>query len=317
VLAALASRLSAAGFRYRTFQVGAGDDYSGLLDELRNLDLFAPKRLIACRVLKTRRGAGEDSADAEVDSRTGAADEGALAQAIEKFRGPGHLVLVYERDTVPAKIRRVVDKSGTSVGCLRPFENQIVQYAEAFARAQGLKLAPAALDLLIARHEGDLAAIANAVAKAAIVAEPPRAVGPEEVDEPSGRRMPGTFEIAESLGRGRAAVALQQIDRAIELGRDPIEILALEVIPLLRRMVLAASMLARRKSGPEIAAAMGFPPSSMLANRAIDGARQFGLARLTRAWRQASTLDAQFKMGLIKERQQALNALVMELAGAN
>jgi len=315
VLAVLARRLGAAGFRYRTFQVGPGDDYSAVLDELRNSDLFAPKRLIACRILKARRGASEEvEEDADEGKPSASSGEAALIAAIEEFRGPGHLVLVYERDTAAAKVRRVLEKSGTLVGCLRPFENQIPQYVEAFARAEGLKLAPAALDLLISRHAGDIAAIANAIAKAAIVAEPQQAVGPDEVDEPAGRRMPGTFEIAESLGRGRPATALQQIDRAIALGRDPIEILLLEIIPLLRRMMIAASMLSRRKSVPDIAAAMGLPPSSMLANRAIDGARYFGIAKLSRAWRRACELDAQFKAGLIKEREQALNALVVGLA---
>ncbi|MGA2409768.1 MAG: hypothetical protein ABSG46_05175 [Candidatus Binataceae bacterium] len=47
--------------------------------------------------------------------------------------------------------------------------------------------------------------------------------------------------------------------------------------------------------------------------RAILGARRFGLERLTRAHRRATELDAQFKAGLLKERDAATAALLIDL----
>ena len=47
--------LVAEGYQYRSFQIGSGDDYGAMLNELRAPDLFAPKRAIACRILKSRR----------------------------------------------------------------------------------------------------------------------------------------------------------------------------------------------------------------------------------------------------------------------
>ena len=113
--------------------------------------------------------------------------------------------------------------------------------------------------------------------------------------------------------RERRRRALAQLTRALAGGRDPFELLAVEIIPVMRRMMLAASMLAARKSTYDIAGALGFGPGSPLATRAIEGARRFGLARLQRAYRRASELDVDFKNGEIKDRAEALSALVLDL----
>jgi DNA polymerase III delta subunit len=196
---------------------------------------------------------------------------------------------------------------------MRPFDNQIEQYVRVFAQSLGLKLAPAALDILIARHGGDLAAVANALAKAAIFASPGQAVQPADLDEQGARRMPETFELSESLSRGRAATTLAQLGRAITLGRDVFEILGVEIIPTMRRMMIAATMLASRKTTADVASALGVSPTSGLATRAIEGARRLGLPRLERAYWRACKLDADFKNGQLKEREEALAGLILEL----
>ncbi|MGO9602123.1 MAG: DNA polymerase III subunit delta [Candidatus Binataceae bacterium] len=316
VVAAVADRLSAEGYQYRSFQIGAGGDFGAVLDELGASDLFAAKRLIVCRVLKSHRDrGGDDLPEEESAPQRGpsAGSENALADAIEAQRGPNHLLIVYERDNVPARIRKVAEKTCAMVGCARPYDNQLAGYVQQFARARGLKLAPGAAESLIEKHAGDLASIANTLAKAAILADPSKLLAPEDFDEPGSHRMPEVFEIADSLARGRTAMTLAQIDRALALGRDPIEILAVEVIPVMRRMMVAAAMLARRRSPGEIAAALGASPMSGLVTRAIDGARRFGLERLRRSYTRTSELDEAFKNGTIKEREQALGALLLDL----
>ena len=301
------------GCQYRGFQIGAGDDYGALLNELRAPDLFAPKLAIACRVLRSKRERADDAEPADSRSVGSGGGEAALIAAIENARGPGHLILLYEKDNAPAKVRRAAEKSALLVECRRPFDNQIEQYVQVFAHSLGLKLTSAALDILIARHGGDLAAVANALAKVTIFAEPGRAVQPNDLDEQGARRMPEAFELAESLARGRTSSALAQLGRAIALGRDVFEILGVEIIPTMRRMMIAASMLASRKSPADVAAAMGVSPTSGLATRAIEGARRLGLPRLERAYWRACKLDADFKNGQLKEREEALAGLLLEL----
>jgi DNA polymerase III delta subunit len=167
--------------------------------------------------------------------------------------------------------------------------------------------------VLIARHGGDLAALANALSKVTIFAEPGRAVQPSDLDDQGARRMPEAFELAESVARGRTSSALAQLGRAISLGRDVFEILGVEIIPTMRRMMIAASMLASRKSASDVAAALGVSPTSGLATRAIEGARRLGLPRLERAYWRACKLDADFKNGQLKEREEALAGLLLEL----
>ncbi|HXM89505.1 MAG TPA: hypothetical protein VN916_08615 [Candidatus Acidoferrum sp.] len=318
VLDSIVRKLVADGCQYRSFQIGAGDDYGAALNELRAPDLFAPRRAIACRILKSRRDKAETADDADgADARTpgSGGSEAALVASIETARGPGSLVLIYEKDNAPAKVRRAAEKSALLVNCMRPFDNQIEQYVNAFAHTHGLKLAPAAIDLIISRHGGDLAAVGNTLGKATIFAEPGKLLQPADLDE-GARRMPEAFELAESVARGRATAALAQLGRALALGREVFEILAVEIIPMMRRMMIAASMMAARKSPGDVAAAMGLPPQSGLATRAIEGARRFGLARLERAYWRACAMDAGFKDGTIKEREQALAGLILELMTA-
>jgi len=318
VVASAASSLVAQGFKYRSFQVASAADFDRVLDEINASDLFAQKRLVVCRVLKSHRERAEDERAPDDAAQPGAraaaaGGETALAQLLESGIGSNRLLLVYERDSAPARIRKVAEKSALMVNCMRPFDNQLPDYAAVFARRKGLKLAAGAAEFLVNRHGGDLAAVANALDKAAALADSSKPVSSADLDEPGGRKIPDVFEIADSLARGRAADVVGQLDRALAFGRDPVEILSVEMIPVLRRMLTAAEMTARRRPAAEIAGALGGSPTSTLVTRAIDGARRFGLERLRRAFATATKLDQSFKNGTVKEREHALSALVLEL----
>jgi DNA polymerase III subunit delta len=318
VLETLRQRVARDGFKYRAFQVSGGDGFAGVVNELEGGDLFAPKRLVVCRVLRSyrERGGGTDGEDgdaSEIRPGSDSGGDGALGAAIERIRPAVYFALLYERDNAPAKMRRMVEKAGVVINCPRPFDNQLGQYVDLFARNLGLKLSLSAADLLIGRHGGDLAAITNALAKASISCGKNGKVEASDLGEAGSTRTPDLFELAESLARGHAGETLALFDRAIQVGRDPIELLAVELIPLIRRMLLAASVMARRKGVAEVASALGLPPSSPLVTRAVDGARRCGLKRLTRAHQRACALDANFKMGLVKEREHAIAGMLIEL----
>jgi len=318
VVSTTATRLAAKDYRYRSIQIGAGGDLAEALEELGEPDLFAAKRLVVCRVLKSHRDRGGDDAaddDDSVPSRAAPSGEAALAEVIEAGVAPNHLMLVYERDNVPIRIRKAAERSGVLVSCLRPFDNQVPDYALAFARARGRKLGAGSADFLAARHAGDLPAIANALDKAALLAEDGKTIEESALSEPGTRKIPDLFEIADSVARGLASRVLGQVDRALAFGRDPIELLAVEIIPALRRMLIAATMLSHRRGGGEIASAIGASPTSGLVTRAVDGARRFGLERLKKTYTRAIELDESFKNGAIKERGQALGVLLLDLMG--
>ncbi len=118
-----------------------------------------------------------------------------------------------------------------------------------------------------------------------------------------------------NYGAAKAGIAAFSTICAMELGRDPIEILAVEIIPVMRRMLIAATLLARRRSASEIAAALGASPASSFVARAIEGGRRFGLQRLRKSYQRAAEMDECFKNGTIKEREQAINGLLLGLVG--
>jgi DNA polymerase III delta subunit len=313
-------RMLRQGMQYRGFQVGGADGFDAVLAELREPDLFAPARVLGCRVLRSHRGGGDRDDDAGADGFAsgkarsgGGAGEAALAEAIETMRRPGALIVLYERDTAPAKVRRAAEQGGLAINCPRPYDNQLVQFAEAFARTHELRLGPGAAEMLVSRHAGDLAAMANTLSKAAIGRDPGAIVGRADLADPAAAKIPDLFDLAEALASGRAGAAIAILGRALASGRDPFELLAVEIAPVMRRMMLAASMLAQRQGTAQIAAALGMSPSSPLATRAIEGARRFGVARLGDGYRRVIELDADFKNGWIKDRDEALAGLLLEL----
>jgi hypothetical protein len=86
VLEAVRKRTTPEGFEYRPIQVGGNDGFAAVVSELEAPDLFAPKRLIACRVLKTFRDRGggsevddDSDGDGERASGKGGGDDRALA----------------------------------------------------------------------------------------------------------------------------------------------------------------------------------------------------------------------------------------------
>jgi DNA polymerase III delta subunit len=316
-LDSLRRRLTADGFQYRAFQIGGADDYNALASELEEPDLFAPKRLVAGRVLHSYRGRDGDD-DSEADERVAAGRGGdlALIPACARIGAAVRLALVYERDKMPTRMRRAIEQAGSLVSCMRPFDNQLGQYAELFARALGVRLTMKEADLLVARHAGDLAGIANALNKAALTRRDDGRIQLTELEGPTSIRIPELFELAESLVQRGVGETLALFDRAMQTGRDPFEVLALELIPQIRRMLLAATLLARKKDTSAIAATLGVAPGSPLATRALEGARRFGLKRLEWTHRQACELDASLKSGIVKQREQAVGALILELAGS-
>ena len=314
VLEALHRHFVRDGFNYRTFQVSASDGFGGIISELETADLFAPTRLVICRVLRSYRERGS-SVEEEPRANAGSGGEkggdASLIGAMDRMPAMVQLILIYERDNAPAKVRRFVEQTGLVITCMRPFDNQVRSFVELFAQHLGITLSTSDTELLVATHGFDLAAIANTLSKAAMDCDTPGKI--DDLRQSTAIRVPDLFELAESLARGDAGETLALFDRAIQTGRDPIELLAVEVIPLLRRMLTAAVILARRKGTSEVAVRLGLPPNSLMMTRALEGARHFGIKRLERAHRRACELDAHFKMGLLKERAHAVAAMLIEL----
>ena len=316
VLDACRSHLRGPGRESQSFQIGAGGDFGAVLEAIAAPGLFAPAAIVACRILRTR-GTAEDDGDGggESGERRSARspDDSRLSRAIELARNPSHLILLYDRDAAPAKVQRQVEKSGLAIICNKPFESQLTQCAALFARRLGLKINYATVDTLADRFGANLAAMHNALVLAAIAAANHKPDDFLRSGPGAGDLGTELFQISESLSGDQPIVPFSMIDRAAAIGRDPTELLAVEIIPALRRLMIAATLTMQGQGPAEIAMEVSMSPRSPRVTALCNAARRYGLHRLTDTYRDAIELDANFKNGTVKEREQALSVLLAGL----
>src|SRR5712692_2171442 len=84
------------GFSYRSFQVGGADRIDAVIAELDGADLFAPRRFVVCRLLRTfrdRGGANDDGADNPSGAPEGRGETD-LAAAFERLSPTVRLAIV-------------------------------------------------------------------------------------------------------------------------------------------------------------------------------------------------------------------------------
>ena len=307
MLDACRQALRGPGVDHQPFQISAAADYGAVLEAVGAPGLFVRATVASCRILRSRGGGDEEGEGGESRAGRGSGDS-ALFRAIELVAKPSHLILLYERDKAPAKVQRQIEKSGLSVVCNKPFESQLPQCAGLFAQRLGLKINYAIADSLAERYGTNLAAMHNALVLAAIAGQRK----PEEFlrGGPAVDMGGELFQISESLSGDLPLPVLAMIDRAVALGRDPTELLAVEIIPSLRRLVVAAALVLKGQGPAEIAMEIGMSPRSPRVTAIANAARRYGLLRLTRTYREAIELDANFKNGTVKERHQALSALL-------
>jgi len=313
VLDACRDAVSSPGRESQSFHIGTGSDFGALLEAVSAPGLFAPSTVALCRILRSRGAADDDSAEAGESRGSRSSDDSRLLRAIELVRTPSHLLLIYERDNAPAKVQRAMEKAGLGVICNKPFESQLTQFAAMFARRLGLKISYATADNLADRYGTNLAAMHNALVLAAIAAV-------DQKPDDFLRSAAGVvdlggelFQISESLSGDLPLIPFAMIDRAVAIGRDPTELLALEIIPALRRLLIAATLIAQGQGPAEIAMELSMSPRSPRVTANANAARRYGLRRLTETYREAINLDASFKNGTVKEREQALSGLLAPL----
>ena len=300
------------GRESQSFQVGSGGDFGAVLEAIAAPGLFSAATIAICRILRARAVTDDDVEVPETRGSRGS-DDARLARAIELAKAPSYLILLYERDSAPAKVQRQVEKAGLVIVCNKPFESQLPQYATLFARRLGLKINYLSAETLAERYGTNLAAMHNALVLAAIAAA--REKPDDFLRSAAGAADLGgdLFQISESLSGDLPLLALAMIDRAVAVGRDPTELLAVEIIPALRRLLIAA-VLGMQGQGPaEIAMEISMSPRSPRLTAITNAARRLGLRRLARVYREAIELDANFKNGMVKEREQALSGLLAPL----
>lgn len=164
---AIRAAAHAAGVTERILlEIEPGFDWTRLTGEFAALSLFSSRRLIELRLPAKR-----------ID----AAARAALTQAAQGLDGSDDLLLVLT-DKLDAGQRKAgwyqaIEQNGVTVAAWPVDHQRLPAWIESRLRARGLIAEPEAIELLAARGEGNLLAIAQEIEKLLLLADPSRAGG--------------------------------------------------------------------------------------------------------------------------------------------
>jgi len=153
-------------------------------------------------------------------------------------------VLVLDVDTLPSNTRlyKSIAAEGLLIDCGTPQPAKLTKWLVQWAdKRHGVELAPAAAELLVDLIGPELGLLDQELAKLATVAEGKR-IAPELVGRSvGGWRAKTTWEMLDAVLDGKVAEAMQQLDRLLASGEQPVGILA-QISATLRRLAAATRL---------------------------------------------------------------------------
>jgi DNA polymerase-3 subunit delta len=261
---------------------------ASLGDALRTLPVLAPRRLVILREPEPRAGRGVGEA---------------LAALLPELDA-GRSVLVVVAEKADARTRWVKAFPAEAVVHCEPprGERELVAFARAEARRQGVTLAPGAAELLAERVGPQLLLLRRELEKLALLAPADGAVGRAEVAAGTPRlASEPIWELTDAIGEGRTAEALRVLAHLLA-GGAPAPVLLGSLASHYRRLL-------RLRAG-------GSVPAPPFVRRKLDQqARRYGPRRLSACLRAIHETDLALKGAGRVPPELALERLVLGLAG--
>jgi DNA polymerase-3 subunit delta len=230
---------------------GATSDTRDVFDLVSTMALFG----------KGRRLVQVDAADPFVTRWRGALED-YVARPVPSS------VLVLEVTTWPSNTRlfKQLATAGLQIDCHKLGQPALRRWISVRARgAHEVGIDPDAVDMLLELVEPDLGIIDQQLATLAVSAGMPKSITARLVSETvGGWRARSAWELVDQIASGQAAVAIEQLDRLLRAGEQPIGLLA-QIAFTLRRFATAHRLLeqaARQATHLPLHAALetaGFP----------------------------------------------------------
>ena len=262
---------------------------AGLGDALRTLPVLAPRRLVILR---------------EPEPRAGGRGVGEALAALLPELGAGRSVLVVVSEKADSRTRWVKAFPAEAVVHCEPprGERELVAFARAEARRQGVALAPGAAELLAERVGPQLLLLRREIEKLALLAPAGDPVGRAEVAAGTPRlASEPIWELTDAIGEGRAAEALRVLAHLLA-GGAPAPVVLGSLASHYRRLL-------RLRAG-------GSVPAPPFVRRKLDQqARRYGPRRLSACLRAIHETDLALKGAGHVPPELALERLVLGLAG--
>jgi DNA polymerase-3 subunit delta len=217
-----------------------------------------------------------------------------------------------------SRLGRVVIQRHLWIDCSLAALNLLLQWLPAWAGARcGLRLSPAAAKTLVDLVGENPGLLDQQLRKLALEVDGNRTVTPQHVARFCERwRIKNAWAIIDLALEGRAAEALQEIDRLLAAGEHPLAILG-QIGGMLRRLSQAAALVvgdqaAAQKLLPKILSQLGVPPAAVA--KTITQLRQLGIRHARALAQVLLSADLQLKGGSVLEGRVVLERLVLWLA---
>jgi DNA polymerase-3 subunit delta len=219
-------------------------------------------------------------------------------------------ILILEVTTWPSNTRlaKAVAESGLTIRCATPaqgkelteFTKQLKEWLAVVARREfNCELLKPAADLLVDLIPPEPGILYQEVARLSLLAEPGRKIDANLVQQNvGGWRTRKTWDMIDAAADGRAADALQQLDRLLAAGDEPFALLP-QMASTLRKFALAVRLFdqaERRRQAMSIRTALeraGMPPFKL--NDAERQLKQIGRPRARQLYRWLLAADLELK----------------------
>lgn len=207
----------------------------------QTLPMFAARRLV---VVKRSEGLSE-------------ADLASLALYLLNPSPTTTLLFVGKKPDLRKKFFLELKKVGELVEFKTPYENQLPAFVAAEAAQAGVRIAPEAVELLIALSGTNLQELASQIEKLAAYAGQGRTVTLEAVREvASDTRSDTVFDLANALGEKNIGVALRKLQTVLRDGQMPIFLLSM-LARHFRQLWQLRELMARKVPRQELGKAIG------------------------------------------------------------
>ncbi len=164
-------------------------------------------------------------------------------------------VLALELNSLPANTRlyKMIAAEGLLIDCRGPSPARLTRWLVDWAKLRhDARLSPAAAEMMSEIVGPDLGLLDQELAKLALTIEKGRTISPEFVERNvGGWRAKTAWEMLDAALDGNAEEALQQLDRLLSAGEQPIGILA-QISSSLRRLAAATRLMLQAEAAKKV-----------------------------------------------------------------
>ena len=192
-----------------------------------------------------------------------------LERILESGVETTRLIAVGHKIDMRRKIFRQFAKLGRAVEFRPPYDNQVPQWIQCYAKRAGIAIEPAAIQLLSQYVGAKPRELVSEIEKLVSFAGTP--IKAEAVEQVAGiTRGASVFDLADAVGKGQGELAHKLMMRFIDQGEEPTRAVAM-MTRHFQLLIKARDLLARSLSREQMAAQLGVAPFFL--NGYLDQAR--------------------------------------------